>query len=633
MPPEDLKRKLTAILSADVAGYSLLMRDNEEATVRTLTDYRRAMGNLIQKYSGRVVDSPGDNLLAEFASVVDAVNCAVEIQRNLAVRNAELPENRRMEFRIGVNLGDVVTEGDGIYGDGVNIAARMEGLAEGGGICLSGAAHDAIENKTGLQFEYLGEQEVKNISKPVRAYRVVMSQEAAAIVPGEKKPKSRIWRKVAIALGVIVVLLAGAAGVMWNVYFRLPAVKGMPEGKKEFALPEGPSIAVLPFVNMSGDPEQEYFSDGLTENIIAGLSGNRQLLVIARNSTFVYKGKSVDIEEVARKLRVQYVVEGSVQKTRDRIRITAQLIDAKTGHHVWADTYDRELKDIFALQDEITMKIMFGVGMKLVHGEGIGKKSMPPSGSLEAYKRLLKAIEYFNRMNKEDNILARQELEEGIALDPEYAVLYSVLASTHLLDLWLQSSESPLISFAQANKNIERALTLDDEDYGAHIALSLLYLLRKEHDKAIASLERAIAINPNGAEAYALLGNLFYLTGKPEGAIKLIEKAMRLDPIPPARYLQYLADSYHSLGRYEDAIEVYKALLKRSPNYLFAHTGLTDTFIASGREEEARHQAQELLRLDPAFSLDEFAEKVLLFVEDKAEAERTIENLRKAGLK
>jgi len=285
MPPEALERKLVAILSADVAGYSRLMGDDEEATIRSLTAYRRAMADLIQQYRGRVVDSPGDNLLAEFASVLDAVNCAVEIQRELARRNAELPESRRMEFRIGVNLGDVVTEGERIYGDGVNIAARMEGLAEGGGICLSGTVYDAIGNKIGLEYEYLGEQEVKNISKPVRAYRIVMGTEA-----GDKKTKSRIWRKVGIALGVIVILLAGAAAVIWNVYFRLPDVQGVPGGMKDLELPDGPSIAVLPFDNMSGDPEQEYFSDGLTENIIAGLSSDGRLLVIARNSTFSYKG-------------------------------------------------------------------------------------------------------------------------------------------------------------------------------------------------------------------------------------------------------------------------------------------------------------------------------------------------------
>jgi len=630
MPPQDLERKLTAILSADVAGYSRLMRDDEEATVRTLTDYRRRMASLIQQYRGRVVDSPGDNLLAEFASVVDAVNCAVEIQRELAVRNTELPEDRRMEFRIGVNLGDVVTEGERIYGDGVNIAARMEGLAEGGGICLSGTVYDAIENKIGLEFEYLGEQEVKNISKPVRAYRVVMGRGAAAKATGEKKAKSRIWRRVAIALGAIFVLLVGAAGVIWNVYFRLPEIKGVPGGVKDFELPEGASIAVLPFVNMSGDPEQEYFSDGLTENVIAGLSAEPWLLVIARNSTFSYKGKSVKVQEVARELGAQYVVEGSVQQTEDRVRVTVQLIDANTGHHVWADRYDRDLKDIFALQDEITMKILSGVGKKLIYGEGISEKLIPPSDSFEALKKGMKAGDYYWRMNKEDNILARQYYEEAITLDPEYSIFYSMLAATHLMDLLFQSSESPVLSFAQASKNIKKALALNDKDHIAHLILGYLYFFKKEFEKAIITAERAISLNPSGADAYALLGILFAHTGKPEEGIKVIRKAIRLNPITPGQYLNYLSFAYYLLGRYGDTIEVYKTALKRHPNNLFSHIGLTAAYSALGREEEARHQAEKVLELDPAFSLDKYAERV--YFKDKAEAERYIADLRKAGL-
>jgi adenylate cyclase len=502
----------------------------------------------------------------------------------------------------------------------------MEGLAEGGGICLSGTVYDAIENKIGLAYEDLGEQEVKNISKPVRAYRVTN-------LTGEKKTKSRAWRKVAVATGIIAVLLAGAAGVVWNVYFRLPDVTGVPGGMKEFELPEGPSIAVLPFVNMSGDPEQEFFSDGLTENIIAGLSSDRRLLVIARNSTFAYKGTSPDIQKVARKLGVQYVVEGSVQKTEDRVRITAQLIDANTGHHVRSDRYDRELKDIFALQDEITMKIMVAVGVKLVSGKQFTEKIMPPSGNLEAYEKFLKAYWYFSRMNKEDNVVARQELEEAIALDPEYPVLYSTLAYTHLMDLFLQSSKSPELSFVQATKNVKKALALDDEDYVANLTLAQLYVLRKERDKAIDALERTIALYPNGSEAYAHLCFVLTGAGKPEEAIKLIEKAMRLNPIPPVRYHQYLADAYAGLGRYEDAIEVHKKILKRSPNYLFSHIALTSLYMGLGREEEARHQSEELLRLDPAFSLDKYAELLSLVVDDKVIVERIISNLRKAGLK
>jgi len=630
MPPEALKRKLAAILSADVAGYSRLMGDDEEATIRSLTDYRMAITDLIQQYGGRVVDSPGDNLLAEFASVLDAVNCAVEIQRELAERNAELTENRRMEFRIGVNLGDVVTEGERIYGDGVNIAARLESLAEPGGICISGSVYSQVKNRLKLEYESLGEQEVKNIKEPVSVYRVLMGKEAEESVPAEKKT-SRILLKVAIALCVIGVLLAGAAGIVWNVYFRLPDVKRVPAGMKDFALPEGPSIAVLPFVNMSGDPEQEYFSDGLTENIIAGLSTDGRLLVIARNSTFVYKGKSVDIQEVGRKLGAQYVVEGSVQKTRDRVRITAQLIDANTGHHVWSDRYDRDLKDIFALQDEITIKIMRAVGMQLIEGEQYGEEYLPPSGSLEVFMKALKARECFYRMNKEGNILARQRLEEAIILDPDYSVLYALLAWTHLLDLFFQSSESHLVSFGRSSKNIKKALALDNENWIAHVALSELYLLRKEHERAIGAAERAITSNPSGADAYSQLGFALIMSGKAEEGIKLIEKAIRLNPIPPAHYLNRLGYAYRFLGRYEDAIEAHRKALKRSPDNLFAHMWLTATYSAVGREEEARNQAKQLLRLDPTFSLDEYAE--ITTMKNKAQIERFIVDLRDAGLK
>ncbi|MFQ6078772.1 MAG: adenylate/guanylate cyclase domain-containing protein, partial [Thermodesulfobacteriota bacterium] len=328
-----MERKLTAILSADVKGYSRLMGEDEVATIRTLTAYREVMAALIQKHRGRVVDSPGDNLLAEFASVVDAVECAVEVQQELKARNAELPPDRRMEFRIGINLGDVVVEGERIYGDGVNIAARLEGLAEGGGICISGTAYDQVEGKLSLGYEYLGEHAVKNIKKPVRVYRV------------EPEP---------VALGV---------------GMRAEEELVPPEKPGALELPDKPSIAVLPFLNMSGDPEQEYFSDGITEDLITDLSKVSGLFVIARNSAFTYKGKSAKVEQVGRELGVRYVVEGSVRRAGDRVRITAQLVDAETGYHLWTERYDRDLKDIFDLQDEVTQKIVAALKVKLTRRE------------------------------------------------------------------------------------------------------------------------------------------------------------------------------------------------------------------------------------------------------------------------
>jgi len=328
MEQESTTRKLAAILSADVKEYSRLMSQDERGTIRTLTAYKEAMSKLIEEYKGRVVDAPGDNLLAEFGSVVDAVNCSVEIQRDLAERNADLPPSRQMEFRIGINLGDVVEEEKRIYGDGVNIAARVEGLADGGGICISGNVHEQVKNKLGLEYEYLGEQSVKNIPEPVGVYRILSFPGAAA-----HREDSNVVEKMA------------------------------------YPLPDKPSIAVLPFVNMSKDPEQEFFCDGITEEIITALSSIRELFVISRNSSFVYKGKSIKVQQVSRELGVRYVLEGSVRKVGNRVRITAQLIDATTGNHLWADRYDRDLEDIFALQDEITMKIITELQVNLTAGE------------------------------------------------------------------------------------------------------------------------------------------------------------------------------------------------------------------------------------------------------------------------
>src|SRR5512139_2433873 len=365
MTTEKVKRKLTAILSADVKGYSRLMGVDEVGTIRILETYRGVISDLIQKKGGRVVDSPGDNVLAEFASVVDALESAVEIQKELKVRNADRSESRRMEFRIGINLGDVVEEGERIYGDGVNIAARIEGLAEGGGICISGTAFDQIGKRLPLGYEYMGEQEVKNIEKPVRVYRVLMEPEQAGKVIGEKRPKRTQWRWAQAAVALLVLV---AGGLLWNFYWRAPKIEPASREKMAFPLPDKPSIAVLPFANMSGDAKEDYFSDGLTEQIITRLSTLDRLFVIARNSTFVYKGKSVKIQKVAEDLGVRYVLEGSVQKSGNRVRITAQLIDAITGRHIWSENYDRELKDIFALQDEITIKIMRAMSINLTEG-------------------------------------------------------------------------------------------------------------------------------------------------------------------------------------------------------------------------------------------------------------------------
>ena len=392
MTTQEVKRKLTAILSADVKGYSRLMGEDEEGTIRTLNTYKEVMTTLIQQQRGRVVDAPGDNVLAEFASVVDAVRCAVEIQKELKTRNAELPENRRMEFRIGVNLGDVVEDGEQILGDGVNIAARMESLADGGGICISGTVYDHIENKLPFGYGYIGEQTVKNIAKPVRVYRVLM--EPGVTIPrvtAETEVKQRPWQKTALIAGAILIVIIAAVAI-WKLYIRpIPPTEVASKEKMVFPLPDKPSIAVLPFVNMSGDPKEEYFSDGITEEIITALSKVPYLFVISRQSTFTYKGKPVKVKQVSEELGVRYVLEGSVRKAGDKVRITAQLIDAITGHHLWAERYDRDLKEIFALQDEITMKIITALQVKLTQGEQaamIGKGTK----NLEAFLKCLQSL-------------------------------------------------------------------------------------------------------------------------------------------------------------------------------------------------------------------------------------------------
>ena len=383
MTQKGFKRKLTAILSADVEGYSRLMDDDDEATIRTLTDYRNVISNIVKQYRGRVVDAPGDNILAEFGSAVDAVSCTVEIQEELAERNSRLQDERKMQFRIGVNLGDVVEEEGRIYGDGVNIAARIEALAEAGGICISRNVFEQVKNKLKLGYQYLGEHIAKNIPEPVQAYRILMESNMA-----------------------------------------------VPEKGDGLEVPEKPSIAVLPFDNISGDPEQEYFSDGITEEIITALSKVPKMFVIARNSTFTYKGMPVKVQQVGEELGVQYVLEGSVRKAGNRVRITAQLVETVAGHHLWADRYDRDLKDIFALQDEITFKILTALQVTLTEGER-ARVWATRTDNLDAFLKYLQARQSAGLFTREGYVFARQLAQEAINLDENYSDPYVLIAMTH----------------------------------------------------------------------------------------------------------------------------------------------------------------------------------------------------------
>jgi len=623
MTTKDVKRKLRAILSADVQGYSRLMGDDEVATVKTITEYRETLTSLVNQYTGRVVDSPGDNVLAVFGSVVDAVQCAVEIQNILKAKNEDLPENRRMIFRIGVNLGDVIQEGDRIYGDGVNIAARIESLADGGGICISGTAYDHIENKLALGYNFMGKHSVKNIAKPIRVYKVPMDPKDVG-----KKRDGKSWKKMAIA-AAIVLILGTVSFAVWNFYLRPPQIEPASVEKMAFPLPDKPSIAVLPFVNMSGDPEQDYFSDGLTEEIISALSRVPKLFVIARNSTFTYKGKPVKIQQVSEELGVRYVLEGSVRKAGDRVRITTQLIDAITGHHLWSERYDRDLKDIFTLQDEITMKIITALQVELTEGESV-RFMAKGTHNLKAYLNNLRALEHIRGQTKEDNISARRLAEEAIALDPEYANSYSLLAATHMQDVWFKTTKSPKQSLTRAIELAQKAIALDDSLAYSHGLLGWLYTMIRQHDKAIAECKRAVALDPSGAVSHSWLSMALRYAGRYEEAVQMSEKAIRLNPFPPVTYFRNLSMAYIGAGRYGEAIAAGKKAVTCQPDDFLSHAILSAAYSFAGREEEARSSAAEVLRIYPKYHLKYIA-KILPY-KNKGDLERFIGALRKAGL-
>jgi adenylate cyclase len=631
MTEERARRKLSGILSADAVGYSRLMEADEAATILTLADSKELMANLVQHYRGRVVDAPGDNLLAEFGSVVDAVECAVKIQQELKAKNAQLPDNRKMQFRIGVNLGDVVEEAGRIYGDGVNIAARLEGLAKPGGICISRTAYDHVKNKLKLGYEYLGEHSVKNIAEPVRVYRVLAEPEAAGKVIGEKRFLGRISRRTAIAVIITLIVVAGGLGG-WAFYlYQSKRIEPASLDKMAYPLPDQPSIAVLPFNNLSGEPQQEYFSDGITEDIITALSKHPNLFVIARNSTFTYKGKPVKVQKVAEDLGVRYVLEGSIQKTGEKVRITTQLIDALKGYHIWSERYDREMQDIFALQDEITLKVLKALDVRLVRGERV-KLFDQGVDNLDLYIMVLSARNHIYQWNKEGMVEARKLTEEVIKMAPQYASAYQALAGITMMDVWLGISQSPKESLMKAIELCKKAISLDDSLPGAHGLLGFLYLQIRQYDKGVAECEKALELAPNSADAHSFMAQGLNYAGRPEEAIAHNDKAFRLNPRgAPTYYYGHASFSYFLTGRYEDSIKVCQEALKRWPNNTLAHARLAMAYMALGREEEARNAAQDLLRIDPKFSAQKFAQTQT--VKDPSVATRALELMNKAGLK
>ncbi len=632
MTTDKSKRKLVAVVHADVKGYSRMMGEDDEYTVRTLASNKQEMSRLVEFHDGQVRDTAGDGFLVEFPSVVDAVKFSVEFQREMKKRNGDLPDGKRMEFRIGVNIGDVIQDGGTIYGDGVNIAARLEGLSDPGGICISGAAYEQVEKRLDLGYEYIGEKTVKNIEKPVPTYKVLLEHgKPASLKDKYRRVKRRAWQKSNLIAAAIILVLAASVGI-W--YYHFGAVK--PTEKPSLAeepgpkLPDKPSIAVLAFENMSGDPKQEYFSDGITEEIINGLSKMPHLFVIARNSSFSFKGKAVRVQEVGKTLGVRYVLEGSVRKENDRVRITAQLIDAQTGGHVWSERYDRDLKDIFALQDEVTLAVTSAMHVKLTEGEqGALWQRKGLANNLQAFEKNVQARKYLNEVRKESNDKGRQLYEEAIALAPRYAGHYSGLAYTHLMDARWGWSKDPGESLRQAYVIANKALSLDNSLDTPHYTLGLIYMSMHEYDKMVAEGQRAVELNPNGAQSLGHLGWFLNLAGRPAEAITVLDKAMRLNPIPPPVYYAWIGNSYTLMGEHDKAVAILEKGLRMQPDNTVCLVNLAAAYGLAGRREDARKTAVKFLSLNPKFSLEAWAKGY----KDPAVQEQLINALRQAGLK
>jgi adenylate cyclase len=585
MESDRLPRKLAAILYADVAGYSRLTGEDEDATHRTLSGYLDLVSSTIESHGGQVMHYAGDAVLAKFDAVIDAMSSAVAIQGELNTRNADLPIERRVEFRIGVNSGDVIEDRGDIYGDGVNVAARLESLSNPSGVCVSESVRAAIGNKLALEFEFMGEQDVKNIAEPVRAYRVLYGSETVS----ERDT---------------------------TLQAKLPSQAEQ-------------SVAVLPFDNLSGDTEQEYFSDGLTEDIITGLSKSPDLFVISRNSTFVYKGKSTNSRQVGKELGVHYLLEGSVRKSGTRIRVTAQLIDTTQGSHVWAERYDRELADMFAVQDEIVESILgtlCGWGGKLA--ELARSRAMRKrTANMEAYDYFLRGREYQRLSDTTDAEFAkaREMYEKAIELDPDGPDAYLGLASLHIRIVRVGLSDSRANPLKQISELTRKALMLAGPSSMSHRALGFVCLHKQQFGQARRHFERALALSPNDASMLADIANLSCYFGRAKEAIELLKKAMRLNPNYPDWYPWSLALAFFTARQYDEALKVLEET--HSP---LARRLLAATYAQAGRLEQARAAAKEYLEVIPDFSIKRYMG--LEPYEDPADLEDYVQGLRKAGL-
>ena len=624
-----MERRLAAILAADVVGYSRLTETDEERTLARLKALRNEVFDpRIAEHNGRIFKLMGDGMLVEFASVVDAVRCAVEIQRDMAIRYADVPESNRIDIRIGINLGDIVVGGDDIYGDGVNIAARLEGLAKPGGICISGTAFDHVKTKLDVGFESLGEQQVKNISEPVRTYRVLIDGVAARKVVATRPGSRR--QKTIVAAGMVVLVALAAVVTWWRPW--APDIEPASVERIALPLPDKPSIAVLPFVNMSGDPEQEYFADGMTEDIMTGLSKFGLFFVISRNSTFSYKGVNSNVKDVARDLGVRYVLEGSVRKSGDRVRITAQLIDAIADKHIWAENYDRELKDIFQVQDEITQSIVTSVAPEYLSAE-MHRAQRIEERNLGAWDAFMRAYWHFLRFTGDDNAAAQGLVRKAIDLDPRQANYHGLLAITHLMDAFYGWSASREASFREALESAERGLALDDQDTLALRAMGLVHFFSKNHDVALSYYRKAVAANPNEAENRGLLGAALGVAGDYDAALDQFEIAMRLSPRDAhiAIWYNYLSIVAFVAGREEEAAEWARKSVEANPQFPGGYRTLAASAGNLGRLTEAETARERLQELLPHLTITQLRERLPYFKKPD-DLERYLDGLRKAGL-
>jgi adenylate cyclase len=622
-----LPRKLAAVLYADVADYSRLTGLNEEGTHQRLSAHLDLMSAEIESSGGRVVHYAGDAVLAEFPTVTSALSLAVTVQQKIASANEPVPATERVAFRIGVNLGEVIVDRNDIYGDGVNVAARLETLAEPGGICVSGTVFDAIGSKLELRFDYLGEKSVKNIRQPIRAYRIDLNASSDSARPGRVAGSSaRRITAIAIVLGLLA--LAGGT-LLW-----LSAPDSEP-GRESATAPEADiapatdAIAVLPFANLSGDAEQDYFSDGITNDLITDLSQQSQLMVIASNSVFVYKGTPVKVQQVAKDLGVRYVLEGSVQKAGDQVRINAQLIDAQSGHHLWADRFDRRLDDIFSLQDEISRRIVGALSVQLTEADN-RRFAQTSQTNPEAYDLLLRGLESFRRFTRDTNVEARQLFLRAIEHDPDYARAHADVGLTYAMDWqfgWQQPTE---VTVREALEYGHRALELDDMQPEVFFALGSIYTMTGQPEKALKYAARAVELNPNYADGYAQWSQVLLYSGRTKEALETLGQAMRLNPRHSFFYTWIKGHAHLLERRYDEAIALFENVLERNAHFDGAHLTLTFALAESGRIEDAKWQAQEILALQPDFSLEEERARVPYLRE--SDKERYLSALKKAGL-